>query len=58
MLYTSPELIHYPFDGCNTCYSPAQPVSVRNLNINVQNVTTVELRFVNNRRNAQVRRRK
>ena len=51
-------MIHYPFDGCNTCYSPAQPVSVRNLNINVQNVTTVELRFVNNRRNAQVRRRK
>ena len=53
-LYTSPELSHYPFDGCNTCYSPPIAVDVRGLAINVSQPVAIAFVFSNNKRNVQL----
>jgi len=53
-LYKSPELIAYPFDGCNTCYSPAQNVNVQNLNIAATTARAFTLDFQDNNRNVQL----
>ena len=56
ILYTSPALEHYPYDQCNTCYSPPQIVNLPrgSFNVDVANATTFEIRFVNNNRNVQI----
>ncbi len=55
-LYTSPELTQYPFDVCNTCYSP--PVNVYlppgSINIPVTTATRFMLVFHDNDRNIQM----
>jgi hypothetical protein len=56
VLYNSPVLSLYPFDQCNTCYSPPQVVYVppNSFNVPVTNSTVVELIIQNNQRNIQL----
>jgi len=55
VLYTSPELVDYSFDSCNTCYSPPQVVRINpgTLHISVTNPMVLGLSFKNNDRNVQ-----
>ena len=56
-LYTSPVLSHYPFDVCETCYSP--PIDVflpaGSLNLNVSAGMQLGFIFTDNQRNVQLR---
>jgi hypothetical protein len=54
-LYKSEPLIHYPFDVCNTCYSPPQNVSVTGLKMDVTGGVIFALRFTDNDRNVQLK---
>ena len=54
-LYTSPVLDHYPYDSCNTCYSPPQNVSVSSLNLNATGGVVFAMRFTDNQRNVQIK---
>jgi len=54
-LYKSAELSHFPFDGCNTCYSPPQNVSLTGLNLDVTTGIVLGLRITNNQRNVQIK---
>jgi len=56
VLWTSPELVDYPFDGCNTCYSPAQTVRINpgTLQFAVKDAMVLGLSFKNNDRNLQL----
>jgi len=54
-LYKSEALSHYPFDVCNTCYSPPQNVSVSGLNMDVSAGVIFALRFTDNDRNVQLK---
>jgi len=56
ILYQSPELTQYPFDVCNTCYSPYVNVYIPpgTLKISVTNATVFTLIFQNNDRNIQM----
>ncbi len=55
VLYTSPVLSHFPFDACNTCYSPpmgiAGPLDVP---VSAPGGVRVAFEFTNNNRNAQL----
>ena len=56
-LYTSPPLSHFPFDKCETCYSPPINVTVAPgaIHINATDGVVLALRFTDNQRNAQLR---
>jgi len=54
-LYKSEALSHYPFDVCNTCYSPPMNISVTGLNMNVAGGVIFALRFTDNERNVQLK---
>ena len=55
IIYQSPELTHYPFDVCNTCYSPLQKVDVTfPAPVAVTNLTAVVFVFHDNDRNIQL----
>jgi hypothetical protein len=53
-LYSSPDLTQYPYDVCNTCYSPPQNVSVAGLNLPVVAASQFAFFFQNNDRNLQL----
>ena len=53
-LYSSPVLSHFPFDVCNTCYSPLIPVTATGLSLNVSGGVAIVFRFSNNERNVQL----
>ena len=57
VLYTSPVLSHFPFDSCNTCYSPPQVVSVPrgSINLSAAEGLVFALRFTDNQRNVQIK---
>lgn len=53
--YASPELTQYPFDVCNTCYSPPVPVSVKfAAPVPVTSLTRIDFVFYDNDRNIQL----
>lgn len=54
-LYTSPPLSHFPFDTCNTCYSPPINVTASGLNLSAKDGVVFALRFNDNARNVQLR---
>ena len=56
-LYTSPELSHFPFDKCNTCYSPPIPISLPagSFNLPAAEGVVFALRITNNARNVQIK---
>lgn len=56
-LYSSPVLSHYPFDKCNTCYSPPVNVNVPrgSVALNVTGGVDIVFRFTNNERNVQLK---
>ena len=56
-LYQSPELTQYPFDVCNTCYSPLQNVTFSfppGQPLNVSEATLLAFVFYDNGRNIQM----
>jgi DUF1680 family protein len=56
-LYSSPVLSHYPFDVCNTCYSPPVDVIVPrgSISLNVSAGVAIVMRFTDNSRNIQLK---
>ena len=56
-LWTSPVLSHFPYDVCNTCYSPPIPVHLPagSLNLSAVEGLVLALRFTNNARNVQLK---
>jgi len=56
-LYSSPVLSHFPFDSCNTCYSPPMNVTLPrgSLSLNVSGGVAFAFRFTDNARNVQLR---
>lgn len=55
VVYSSGELTHFPFDVCNTCYSPRIDVNVTlPAPVAVQNSTAVVVVFTDNDRNVQL----
>ena len=54
-LYTSPPLVHYPYDVCSTCYSPPQVVEVHGLGLNATQGLVFAIKVTNNQRNVQLK---
>jgi hypothetical protein len=54
-LYTSPPLVNYSYDVCNTCYSPPVSVVRSSLNLNATQGLLFALRFTDNQRNVQLK---
>ena len=54
-LYTSPELSHFSYDKCNTCYSPPIVVNAPAPSINATEGIVFALRFTDNQRNVQLK---
>jgi len=54
-LYSSPELTQYPYDVCQTCYSPPVNVTLRfSPPLDATQPVALALRFANNDRNVQI----
>jgi hypothetical protein len=54
-LYTSDVLSHFPYDVCETCYSPPVAVNVGGLSINATAGVVFALRFTDHSRNVQLK---
>ena len=56
-LYSSPELSHYPYDTCPTCFSPPIPVHLPagSFSLNATGGLVFAIRIVNNQRNLQLK---
>jgi hypothetical protein len=54
VVYRSPDLTDYPFDGCSNCYSPPVYEYVHGLAIPVQQPSVIKFVFQNNDRNVQL----
>jgi len=55
VVYQSPHLTDYPYDQCNSCYSPLVSVSKTGLNLAVTDTTRVKFVFQDNDRNVQLK---
>jgi hypothetical protein len=53
-IYSSPDLVDYPFDVCSYCYSPPVSVHVPGMHLDVKEATELEFVFQNNDRNVQL----